>query len=169
MPYTEKDIQEILKKFSELQTHSTPLGQSVSDLRKEYWELDDSLNHYAIQPGAPWGFVVFRTAYGADKMTVIEDPEKLAGADSHTVRHIFRAWVADDLTPRLRDPQWCQLFGGSEQIHSKLASNDLYDADHPVSCLPPRRNFCLFVDEVYLRSLDLPPVRSPAVKILTTD
>jgi hypothetical protein len=175
------------------------LEMKAPRLRKEYDDIDASLNYYGIRPDAPWGFVVFRTVYGVDsdarwarmleclrstvtecisyadqtellprhQLTIIEDPETLSGADSHTVRHAFRAWVADDLTPRLLYPE---RDGGSERIRSKLRSNDAHDANHPVLCLPPRWNFCLFVDETCLRSLDSSrPYASPTIKILTTD
>lgn len=39
------------------------------------------------------------------KLTIIEDKETLAGADAYTVRHAFRVWIADDLAPRLHDPE----------------------------------------------------------------
>jgi hypothetical protein len=97
------------------------------------------------------------------ELTVIED-EALAGADSHTVRHMFRAWVAEDLTPRLCDTE---KYGGSAQVRAKLASTDAHFLDHPVACLPPRWIFCLFVDEDCLRSLENPS--SECVKILTTN
>lgn len=58
-------------------------------------------------------------------------------------------------------------YGGSEQVHAKLASNDAHDERHPVTSLPSRWNFCLFVDEACLRSLT--GSGSEAVKILTTD
>ncbi|KAF2467384.1 uncharacterized protein BDR25DRAFT_159915, partial [Lindgomyces ingoldianus] len=157
------------------------------------------VNHHAIRPNAPWGFVVFRTVYGVDsdtpwvcmldrlrstiadtlslsnrsdllprhEMTVIENEETLADANAHIVRNAFRAWVADDLTPRLRNPE---KYGGSAQVRYKLLSNDVHDAKHPVSCLPSRWNFCLFVDEACLRSLDASIMRGfPVIKILTTD
>jgi hypothetical protein len=97
------------------------------------------------------------------ELTVIED-EALAGAESHTVRHMFRAWVAEDLTPRLCDTE---KYGGSAQVRAKLASTDAHFLDHPVACLPPRWIFCLFVDEDCLRSLENPS--SECVKILTTN
>jgi hypothetical protein len=97
------------------------------------------------------------------ELTVIED-EALAGADSHTVRNVFRAWVTEDLTLRLCDTE---KYGGSAQVRAKLASTDAHFPDHPVACLPPRWIFCLFVDEDCLRSLENPS--SECVKILTTN
>ncbi|KAF2703705.1 hypothetical protein K504DRAFT_463429 [Pleomassaria siparia CBS 279.74] len=193
---TQKDVAGALKANNEFQTSLEPI---LASFRKEYHNIDESLNHYDMRPNSPWGFLVFRTVYGVDSdapwarmlqhlhsnvantmsysnridliprhyLTVIEDEETLAGADAHTVRHAFRAWVADDLTPRFRNPE---RYGGSAQIRSKLLSNDAHDEKHPVSTLPPRWNFCLFVDDACLRSLD-ESIRFGAsvIKILTTD
>jgi hypothetical protein len=185
------EIAKFLKKFREEQALLHPEFPT----RKAYQDIENSLTHSAILPGAPWGFVVVRTVYSAasdapwarmldclrynvaetlvledqadllprHELTIIED-EALAGADSHTVRHVFRAWVAKDLTPRLCNTE---EYGGSAQIRAKLASTDAHIPDHPVACLPPRWIFCLFVDEDCLRSLEKSP--SPCVKILTTD
>jgi hypothetical protein len=166
---------------------------------KEYRRIDRSLDSYALRPGAPWGFVVFRTVYGADsdagwdrmlehlrstvpislshagqldllpryELTIVEDAKALAGGDAHTVRHDFRAWVAEDLTPRLRDPI-VEGYGGTAQVRSKILSNDKFDQKHPLNVVPPRWNFCFFVDEACLRSLS-PGVLYPSVKIVTAD
>jgi hypothetical protein len=152
---------------------------------KEYDEIETSLNDGFLPPDAPWGFVVYRTVYGADsdgpwvrmlsrlrsavpealssadqtnllprhQMTVIEDKQRLAGADPHTVRHLFRAWVADDLTPQLYDID-AAAYEGRAAVHAKLLSNDIYDETHPLLSIPPRWNFCLFVDQTCLRDLD---------------
>jgi hypothetical protein len=189
---SKKDVEDALKYWEVMRTK---LEHASTGFRKDYDEIDASLNHYDLHPGAPWGFVVFRTSYGVDtdeswarmleklrssislilshakqdeliahhELTIIEDEKTLADADSHTVRHAFRAWVADDLTPRFRNPE---RYGGSSQIREKLLSNDAHDMNHPVSCLPPRWNFCLFVDDACLRSLD---TSFETVKILTTN
>ncbi|KAF2130128.1 hypothetical protein P153DRAFT_385365 [Dothidotthia symphoricarpi CBS 119687] len=196
MSAVRKDVDEALNTIEGFKSSLEPL---IAKFPKEYHDIDASLNHYAIRPDAPWGFVVFRTVYGVDsdapwahmlkllrstvtnslslstrtdllprhELTIIEDEEMLTGADAHTVRHAFRAWIADDLTPRLRDPN---KYGGSAQVRSKLLSNDAHDEKHPVSSLPSRWNFCLFVDESSLRSLDASiGSGSPVIKILTTD
>jgi hypothetical protein len=182
---------EVIKDFREKWALSHPEFPTT----KEYDDIEHSLTSSHIQSGAPWGFVVIRTAYGAasdapwarmleclrchiadtlvledqtdllphHELTVIED-EALAGADSHTVRHVFRSWVAEDLTPRLCDTE---KYGGSAQVRAKLASTDAHFPDHPVACLPPRWIFCLFVDEDCLRSLENSSFE--CVKILTTN
>ncbi|KAF2727647.1 hypothetical protein EJ04DRAFT_450939 [Polyplosphaeria fusca] len=178
-----------------LEDTKSSLESATAGLRKEYHEIDEGLSNPALHSDAPWGFVVFRTRYGTNsdapwarmlellrstvtstllyskrtdlfprhELTVVEDEATLAGADAHTVRHLFRAWTADDLTPRLRSPE---TYGGSAQVRAKLLSNDVHDQNHPVSCLPPRWNFCLFVDEDCLRSLD---TFTKIVKIVTTN
>lgn len=164
----------------------------ASQPRKEYHNIEESLFNHFILPGALWGFVVLRTVYGAPsdaplahtlehlrskvarslvladqtdlllrhQLTVIEDEATLSDADSHTVRRVFCAWVAEDLTPRLCD---AETLGWSAQIRAKLTSNALKGA---TPCLPPRWNFCIFVDEDCLRSLD---AKFPTVKILNRD
>ncbi|KAF2822495.1 hypothetical protein CC86DRAFT_385446 [Ophiobolus disseminans] len=94
---------------------------------------------------------------------VIEDEESLAGADTHTVRHAFRTWIADDLTPRLCDPE---SYGGIEKAHSNLLGNDNYNSNYPARCIAPRWQFCLLVDDACLSSLKLRGSRSPFVKIV---
>lgn len=157
---------------------------------KEYHHIEDSLVNPVILPGAPWGFVVVRTVYRAasdaplaymlehlrskiacslvladqtnllprHELTVLEDKATLSNADSHTVRRVFCTWVAEDLTPRLCDTEKLR---GTAQIRAKPISNTL---EGVARRLPPRWNFCIFVDEDCLRSLD---AKFPAVKILT--
>jgi hypothetical protein len=108
------------------------------------------------------------------ELTVIEDKATLAGADSYAVRRAFRAWVAEDLPPLL-DNEELEKFGGTTQVRAKLLSNDGHDTPntvHPVRLVPPRWQFCLFVDEDCVRSLNasmISPYPDPALKILTTD
>ncbi|KAF2000137.1 hypothetical protein P154DRAFT_620287 [Amniculicola lignicola CBS 123094] len=131
---------------------------------KPYDTIHQSLKDDAIRPGAPWGLVVFRVAYGSDtdaqwarmleeikstvvetmslsnradllahhELTVVENAEALAGADSHTVRHAFRAWVAGDLTPRLLNSD---QYGDTTHIELKLRGNDAHWDSHPVVCV----------------------------------
>jgi hypothetical protein len=162
----------------------------------EHHEIRTSLDNPFLKPGAPWGFVVYRTVYGPEsdgpwarmlehlratvprtllleekidllprhEMTVIENEATLSGADSHTVRRIFREWVA-----RLYDIDLA-AYGGSAAVHAKLLSNDPYDMSHPAPSLPTRWNFCLFVDQTCLRSLDAGDAAwDISIKILTTN
>ena len=191
--------------------HAEILNHDPSDeatARRRPMELDsivEGLLNDDLQPGAPWGFVVFRTVYGPEsdapfarmmeqlrdideslsaykqqylaphyELTVIEDEKTLAGADSHTVRNAFRAWVAEDLTPRFKDTE---KWGGDSEVRRMLRSNvamsnpswtsGLY---HPATLMPTRWQFCLFVDETCLRSLvEADGSSGPYVKLLTTD
>lgn len=108
------------------------------------------------------------------EITIIEDEATLAGADSYTARRAFRAWVAADLPQRLRD-ECLEEFGGLTQVRAKLLSNDEYNAPnkiHPTSTVPPRWQYCIFVDQDCLRSVEKgpedPDMQDPALKILTT-
>lgn len=137
---------------------------------KQYQDIEDSLEYGKLHPGAPWGFVIVRTVYGAGtdegfarvlseltdnhksvleyegqghifprhELTVIEDEASLDGADSHTVRDVFRAWIAEDLTPRLKNHE---RWGGEAQVREKLRTcswNDRTDENHPIFCMPAR-------------------------------
>lgn len=191
--------------------HAEIMNRESSDeatARRRPMELDCIVEGFMdanLQPGAPWGFVVFRTVYGPEsdapfarmmeqlrdidetllgyeqqylaphyELTVIEDEKTLAGADSHTVRDAFRAWVADDLTPRFKDTE---KWGGEAEVHRMLRSNvPMSDPSwrnspypyHPATCMPARWLFCLFVDEICLRSLD-GANEYPHVKLLNVD
>ncbi|OAL43792.1 hypothetical protein IQ07DRAFT_287872 [Pyrenochaeta sp. DS3sAY3a] len=101
------------------------------------------------------------------ELTSIQDEAKLNGADSHAARRAFRAWVADDLPPRLR-AEYLEQYGGTTQVRAKLLSNDPWHDNHPVERVPPRWQYCLFVDEDCLRSLSHSS-QSPTVKFLTTN
>jgi len=192
-----KDAENALKTIHNIQSTLNPI---LATLPKEYQDISASLTHPALQPSAPWGFLIFRTVYGKDsdapwarmlkllrssiantlsrshrtdllprhELAVIEDEKMLKGANAHAVRHAFRAWVAEDLPPRLQDPE-LEKYGGSERVREKLASNDAHDAEHPVSCLPPRWNFCLFVDAACLSEMVVSGSAPVVVKILTSD
>tara|TARA_R110002003_G_scaffold186_6_gene14556 strand:- start:7061 stop:7864 length:804 start_codon:yes stop_codon:yes gene_type:complete len=191
---------ETLKKLNE------ELARMPPKTPKEHHDIDASLINSAMQPNAPWGFVIVRTVYDASsdapwalmlellrsqvertleledqtyllprhELTVIEDKATLAGTDSYIVRRAFRAWVAEDLPP-LFDNEELEKFGGTAQVRAKLLSNDEHYAPntvHPVGLVPPRWQFCLFVDEDCVRSLNASidsPYPDPALKILTTD
>jgi hypothetical protein len=92
------------------------------------------------------------------ELTIIEDEATLSDADPHTVRRVFCIWVAEDSTPQLCD---AERLGETTQIRAELISNNLEGVAHR---LPPRWNFCIFIDEDCLRSLD---AKFPAGKILT--
>ncbi|KAF2995036.1 hypothetical protein E8E13_000539 [Curvularia kusanoi] len=92
-------------------------------------------------------------------MTVMEDKERFAGADTHTIREAFQEWVIDDLPPRVRYPD---LEGGIDNIKAILKSRNFDDSEdyrpdapiHPCCQAPPRWSFCLIVDDFCLRTLD---------------
>ena len=93
------------------------------------------------------------------ELTVMEDEKRFAGADTHTIRDAFREWVADDLPPRVRHPEFA---GGVDTIRTLVQngwddSSDEYVPDepiHPSLLAPPRWGFCLLVDDFCLRSLN---------------
>jgi hypothetical protein len=93
------------------------------------------------------------------ELTVIEDEERFAGADSHTIRDAFREWVADDLPPRVLNPD---AQGGIDSIRAMIRSNIIgdtyeYGSDEPLPpwwVAPPRWGFCFLVDDICLRSLN---------------
>ncbi|KAK9446275.1 chitinase [Metarhizium brunneum] len=103
-----------------------------------------------------WGFVIYRCSQGeqtawdrllqALRRKVQEDA---SGATSHQVRDHFESWVPKNLEDRLRPD----------------ATNSQNDVGvHATST--PRYEYCLFVDDVCLESVDHPGVNSPVVKLL---
>ncbi|KAF2748787.1 hypothetical protein M011DRAFT_466559 [Sporormia fimetaria CBS 119925] len=169
-----------------------PTEEEMLDWRKTlYRNIIESLMSYPLKPGTPWGFVVYRAAYGPEteapwkrilekiqnpdslrpehlkgpdrllpyyKLTVMEDKKRFSGADSHTIREAFLEWVADDLPPRLSEPE---RYGGVENGKKKILGTNKPEHEtvdekynHSYYSVPPRWNFCLFVDHQCLRSLD---------------
>ncbi|OSS52633.1 hypothetical protein B5807_02566 [Epicoccum nigrum] len=107
------------------------------------------------------------------ELTVIEDEERFTGADTHTIRDAFQEWVAADLPPRVRHPEFA---GRIENIRAVIQSgwddSDEYVPDrpiHPSRLAPPRWGFCLLVDDFCLRSLNRTTDHSddPMVKLVT--
>lgn len=159
--------------------------------KQSFDNIKSTLDCWYLNPGAPWGFVVYRTVYGKEsdelwtrmleqirnavaetlslenarepekllqhfELTVMEDEKRFAGADSHSIRQVFHEWVAEDLPPRLREPDKYVI---------------LYDEggiNHPWYFAPPRWNFCLLVDEICLQSMDHPRRRGTVVKLVHT-
>jgi hypothetical protein len=145
--------------------------------------LDNSLSDFYLKPDAPWGFNVYRCDYSNDKawqrmlqlidesvrqslecyevmdlyprhkLVIVEDKEKLEGATSHDVRDHFTAWVAEEVPRVLSRPK---EFFAREECYS-------YDFS-PEWILGTRYNFCLFVDDICLESLD--EMTFPVVKLL---
>lgn len=93
------------------------------------------------------------------EMTVMEDEERFADADSHTIREAFREWVYDDLPPRVLNPD---AEGGIDNIRAMIRSNNIretweYGQEeplHPWYIAPPRWGFCFLVDDICLRSFN---------------
>ncbi|KAI8942911.1 hypothetical protein NX059_000950 [Plenodomus lindquistii] len=107
---------------------------------------------------------------------MLEDEATLAGADSFAARRAFRAWIAADLPPQLCD-DYLEDMGEVAHVRDKLSSNDAHCAPngtpHPASAIPLRWQYCIFVDQDCLRSVEKgagdPDMQDPALKILTTD
>jgi hypothetical protein len=101
------------------------------------------------------------------ELTVMDNEERFAGADSHTIREAFREWVADDLPPRVLNPD---TEGGIDDIRAMIRSNIIGEAheepSHPWHLAPPRWSFCLLVDDSCLRSLNRADGFSPVVKMV---
>jgi hypothetical protein len=93
------------------------------------------------------------------ELTVMEDEERFAGADSHTIREAFREWVAHDLPPRVLNPD---TQGGVDNIRAMIRSKIIREPCElgpkeplpPWWMAPPRWGFCFLVDDICLRSLN---------------
>jgi hypothetical protein len=182
---------ETLKKLKEELAHMPPkYPKEYSDMRPNApWGFVIVRTVYDASSDASWAQMlellrskIDRTLELEDQtyllprheLAVIEDKAALAGADSYAVRRAFRAWVAEDLPSRLDDEE-LEECGGIAEVRLKLLSNDVHYAPntvHPVRLVPPRWQFCLFVDEDCVRSLNASigsPYPDPALKILTTE
>ncbi|KAL2801093.1 hypothetical protein BJX66DRAFT_331278 [Aspergillus keveii] len=150
-------------------------GEALDD----YSSVEASL--YNPENGTTWGFAVYRCTYGNNErrwqrmvqliqtevqasLTLnrrldlmagrhqaifIEDAARLNGATSHIVRDHFQSWVENQLGAQ----------NGGAGCESPAA-----DLELKVRGLAPRYNFCLFVDEICLESLDY--MSMPVVKVL---
>ncbi|KAJ5523810.1 hypothetical protein N7494_010460 [Penicillium frequentans] len=92
------------------------------------------------------------------QLLINDDIKKFNGATSHDIRDHFNAWVTYQL------PQ----IVGSPEVLKYLLSND-NNGLGPQYFLSPRYNFCLFVDDFCLDSLEFFENSSsgPVVKILS--
>ncbi|KAH6638506.1 hypothetical protein C7974DRAFT_161761 [Boeremia exigua] len=105
------------------------------------------------------------------ELTVMEDEQRFAGADSHTIREAFREWVAGDLPSRVLNPA---IEGGIDNIRAMIRSTAIGEAHeyghgkpiHPWHIAPPRWSFCVLVDEICLRSLNRADGLCPVVKMV---
>ncbi|KAI1369131.1 hypothetical protein F5Y08DRAFT_293685 [Xylaria arbuscula] len=83
----------------------------------------------------------------------IIDDRRLYGATSDQVRDHFRSWVATSLEQRLRPG----------------ATDSPEDVGWLCATSTPRYQFCLFVDDICLESVDHPGTHTPVIKILDKD
>ncbi|KAL2821496.1 hypothetical protein BJX63DRAFT_378343 [Aspergillus granulosus] len=87
------------------------------------------------------------------RLTVMDDAAKYDGATSHDIRDHFHSWVTGELPTVLKDPgMWDDAVLGTDEegaVPTRLGS---------------RYNFCLFIDDICLESLD--EMESPVVKLL---
>ncbi|KAF4224513.1 hypothetical protein CNMCM8980_007536 [Aspergillus fumigatiaffinis] len=145
--------------------------------------LDFYLSLFDLKPDVPWGFNIYRCSYSNDKAwqrmlhlidksvrgnlecedamdlyprhkpVIVEDKEKFNGATSHDVRDHFIAWVAEELPRVVAQPE---KFFAQEEFSSTGLRREW--------TLGARYNFCVFVDDICLESLD--KMSSPVVKLL---
>ncbi|KAL2852940.1 hypothetical protein BJY01DRAFT_207522 [Aspergillus pseudoustus] len=166
-------------------TSTFPSSQGLPEpYLDSYSNLDESLKCWGLKEDTAWGFVVYRTSYQANsqwqrmiqhineeiheslslnqrldllkhhRLTVIDDAAKFDGATSHAVRDHFQSWVSSELTTVLKDPSKtrCPVNLGERAVEVELS-------------LGSRYNFCLFVDDICLESLD--KMSYPVVKLLS--
>lgn len=149
----------------------------------EIASLDLYLSLFDLKPDVPWGFNIYRCSYGNDKAwqrmlqlidkhvrqtleiedamdlyprhkpVIVEDKEKFDGATSHDVRDHFIAWVAGELPRVVSRPE--KFFAEEESNEAGLRRE---------WTLGTRYNFCLFVDDICMESLD--EMKLPVVKLL---
>jgi valyl-tRNA synthetase len=145
--------------------------------------LDDYLSDPDLKPNVPWGFNIYRSDYSNDKAwqrmlhlidetvrnglevndamdlyprykpVLVDNKETLEGATSHDIRDHFIAWVAEELPKVVSQPN---EFFEREEFNSIGLRREW--------TLGTRYNFCLFVDDICIESLD--EMRYPVVKLL---
>ncbi|GIC86850.1 uncharacterized protein Aud_003226 [Aspergillus udagawae] len=145
--------------------------------------LDDYLSDPDLKPDVPWGFNIYRCDYSNDKAwqrmlhlidetvrgtlefydamdlyprhkpVIVDNKETLEGATSHDVRDHIIAWVAEELPRVVSRPN--EFFAREECSLTGL---------RPEWSLGTRYNFCLFVDDICIESLD--EMSCPVVKLL---
>lgn len=149
----------------------------------DYKSIDAFLsNDNSKKRGLPWGFSIYRCSYKDEsawsrllqhlreniesdlecnqrldllsrhQLVINDDVEKFNGATSHDIRDHFNVWVTDQLPQIVASPE----------VLEYLQSDD-HNGLGPQYYLGPRYNFCLFMDDFCLESLELGPV----VKILS--
>ncbi|KAJ5603316.1 hypothetical protein N7537_006272 [Penicillium hordei] len=156
---------------------------------EDYKDIDASLsNTFRKKRGLPWGFSIYRCSYKDEsawnrllqhlredierslefnqrmdllsrhQLVINDDIEKFNGATSHDIRDDFNAWVTDQLSQIVASPE----------VLETLLSDDNHGLG-PQYFLGTRYNFCLFVDDFCLESLELfkDSHCGPVVKILS--
>ncbi|KAL4905038.1 hypothetical protein BDW74DRAFT_18503 [Aspergillus multicolor] len=101
-------------------------------------------------------------------LSVTQDRGKLHGASSHLVREHFTRWTEGELARILEDTTQPRRNGCIPTVDGNSNGADTVTKSDPlehIDLLGPRFNFCLFIDEICLESLDEMPSR-PVVKLL---
>ncbi|EFR02317.1 hypothetical protein MGYG_05314 [Nannizzia gypsea CBS 118893] len=160
----------------------------MEDTESELTRIDDPKHvvRHMLKSQYPWGWVVYRCTYSDEEawqkmlhvlrnkvvetlkindrmdllpfheMTIIEDNTKFDGATSHNIRDHFTTWVADTVMERM-------VTAPSEPEQREI--RDPYKEDPgPEWIMGTRYNFCLFVDDICLESLEY--MTFPVVKVL---
>lgn len=164
---------------------STQLSRpSTRKIRTMFEGIDSAREHPHLKKDLPWGFVIYRCSYGDNRAwermlgaidksvkesledednnrpdllssyepVIFDDKEKFDGATSHEVRDHFSVWVAEQLPQIVASP------GILPRLQNPLTKLG------PEAGLGQRWNFCLFVDDICLESLD--HMFFPVVKLL---
>ncbi|GES63342.1 hypothetical protein ATEIFO6365_0007002900 [Aspergillus terreus] len=153
------------------------------DALDDYSKIDSSLSYAELKNDSPWGFVVYRCSYhdnsqwqrmvqlitssveesltlnrridllSRHRLTIMDDATQFDGATSHMVRDNVQSWVSSQLSAVLEDSEQRKspVNGGESSIDVEMT-------------LGTRYNFCLFVDNIALESLDR--MSLPVIKLL---
>ncbi|EFR02318.1 hypothetical protein MGYG_05315 [Nannizzia gypsea CBS 118893] len=156
-----------------------------ADERELRW-IDDykGIVRFKLKSQFPWGWVIYRTSYSDEKAwqrmkslihnelmdslkiskrmdlllfnetIYMDDKAKFEGATSHDIRDHFNNWVADTLTEQM------DTTPSEQQELRDPCKNESFIT----WSLGTRYNFCLFVDDICLESLD--HMRWPVIKVL---
>lgn len=155
--------------------NSKAQDQQTSSMFDDYKGIDASISgKFSTKRNLYWGFSIYRCSYKNEsawsrllqrlrehiesdlkcnqrmdllsrhQLVINDDIEKFDGATSHDIRDHFNTWVTDQLPKIVTSPEVLEALHADDNI-----------GWGPQYFLGPRYNFCLFVDDYCLDSLEL--------------
>ena len=173
-----------------------PKGDEPAECTPEMKEIEDSLSDYYLKPGFPWGFVVYRVAYGDGtdakwsrllqilakdvesdlishkKMETVGPRHQLVPMDN---REKFEGMTTHDVRKHFRSwvvdelEVWWAHRPSPEEIDEMRTGNKSPAKLSVDSGLGTRWNICVYVDDSCLDSLEKKFPSWPMIKLVWKD